>query len=66
MGKAKEVRIVDFPEFRGGNQDPIEWLEGFERACNANRVHEDRALQLVGSYLKRTALTWFNRQQFRY
>jgi hypothetical protein len=41
-------------------------LEGFERACNANRVHEDRALQLVGSYLKGTALTWFNRQQFRH
>jgi hypothetical protein len=35
-GQAKEVRIVDFPEFRGENQDPIEWLEGFERACNAN------------------------------
>jgi hypothetical protein len=35
-GQAKEVRIVNFPEFRGGNQDPIEWLEGFERACNAN------------------------------
>jgi hypothetical protein len=59
--QAKEVRIVDFPELREGNQDLIEWLEGFERACNANQVHDDRALQLVKSYLKGTALTWFNR-----
>jgi hypothetical protein len=43
-GQAKKVRIVDFPEFRRENQDPIEWLEGFERACNANRVLADRAL----------------------
>jgi hypothetical protein len=35
-GQAKEVRIVDFSEFKGGNQDSIEWLKGFERACNAN------------------------------
>jgi hypothetical protein len=43
-GQAKEVRIVDFPKFRGRNQDPIEWLEEFEKACNANRVHANRAL----------------------
>jgi hypothetical protein len=65
-GQAKEVKIVDFSEFKGGNQDPIEWLEGFERACNANQVHADRAFQLVESYLKGTALTWFNRQQFQH
>ena len=58
----RESRLVDFPTFKGGNQDPYEWLEAFERACIANRIHGNRAVQLVGSYLKRTALTWYNRQ----
>jgi hypothetical protein len=57
--------LVDFPEFRGGNQDPIEWLEAFERACIANRIPEERQVLLVASYLKGTALTWYNRQRIR-
>ena len=62
----KESRLVDFPEFRGGNQDPIEWLESFDRACSANRVNEARKLILAGSYLKGTALTWYNQHHFEY
>ena len=58
----KELRLVDFPEFKGGNQDPIEWLEAFERACVANKVPEQRKIVLVASYLRGTALTWYNRQ----
>ena len=54
--------MVDFPEFKGGNQDPIEWLEAFERACVANKVPEQRKIVLVASYLRGTALTWYNRQ----
>ena len=53
----KELRLVDFPEFKGGNQDPIEWLEAFERACVANKVPEQRKIVLVASYLRGTALT---------
>ena len=58
--KPKKSRLVDFPEFKEGNQDPIEWLEAFERACIANRVPETRRMVLVASYLKGTALTWYN------
>ena len=61
----RETRLVDFPEFKGGNQDPIEWLEAFERACRANRVPEVRQIVLVASYLKGTALTWYNQQTIR-
>ncbi|GBC05778.1 hypothetical protein RclHR1_06420001, partial [Rhizophagus clarus] len=57
----RETRLVDFPEFKGGNQDPVEWLEAFERACDANKVPENRKVILVASYLKGTALTWYNR-----
>ena len=64
--ESKEYRLVDFPEFRGGNQDPIEWLESFERACDTNRIANERRGVLVASYLKGTALTWFNRQAIFY
>jgi len=64
--ESKEYRLVDFPEFKGGNQDPIEWLESFERACETNRIPVPRRIILVASYLKGTALTWFNRQIIRY
>ncbi|RGB33554.1 hypothetical protein C1646_761543 [Rhizophagus diaphanus] len=59
---SRESRLVDFPVFKGGNQDPVEWLEAFSRACMANRVGEERAIVLVASYLKEIALTWYNRQ----
>jgi len=35
-------------------------LEAFERACKANGVREERVMDLVPSYIKGTALTWFN------
>ncbi|CAB5196283.1 unnamed protein product [Rhizophagus irregularis] len=58
----RKSRLVDFPVFKGGNQDPVGWIEAFSRACVANRVSEERAIVLVASYLKGTALTWYNRQ----
>ena len=61
----RETRLVDFPEFKGGNQDPIEWLESFDRACKANSIGTNRRMDIVGSYLKGTALTWFNRSGAR-
>src|SRR5205814_8325498 len=61
----KEYCLVDFPEFKGGNQDPIEWLESFDRACKANSIGTNRRMDIVGSSLKGTALTWFNRSGAR-
>jgi hypothetical protein len=34
----RELRVADLPVFRGGDQDPIAWLEDFTRACNANGI----------------------------
>ena len=56
----REQRLVDIPTFKGGNQDPVEWIESFQRACQTNRIGEIRMMEIVGSYLKGTALTWFN------
>jgi hypothetical protein len=57
--RLRETRLVDFPTFRGGDQDPLEWLESFATACDANNVRVDRTLSLVPAYLKGPALTWF-------
>ncbi|GBC15909.2 GATA zinc finger domain-containing protein 14-like [Rhizophagus irregularis DAOM 181602=DAOM 197198] len=62
----RESRLVDFPVFKGGNQDPVEWIEAFSRTCVANRVSEERAIVLVAFYLKGTALTWYNRQNITF
>ncbi|GES88976.1 hypothetical protein GLOIN_2v1772369 [Rhizophagus clarus] len=42
--ESRKTRLVDFPEFKGGNQDPVEWLKVFEKACDANKVLENRKL----------------------
>ena len=63
---AHETRLVNFPEFKGGNQDPIEWLEAFEQACKANRVADNRILDILPNYLKGTALTWFSKGNIIY
>jgi hypothetical protein len=55
----RESRLVDFPTFSAGDQDPITWLDAFKQACIANNVAEDRRLAIATSYLKGTALTWY-------
>jgi len=55
----RELRLVDFPTFSAGDQDPITWLDTFKQACVANNVAEDRRLAIAASYLKGTALTWY-------
>ena len=57
----RESKVVDFPEFYGGDQDPIEWIEGFERACVANNVDKKRKLKIAKAYLKGEAQTWIKR-----
>ncbi|KAG9286534.1 hypothetical protein G9A89_014700 [Geosiphon pyriformis] len=36
------------PLFRGNAQDPIEWLDDFERAATANQYDEEYKFQIVG------------------
>jgi hypothetical protein len=64
--RTRETRLVDFPVFKGEQQDPIAWLEAFEGACVANGVEEDRMIKIVKSYLKGEAHTWFTSETIRY
>ena len=54
---------VEIPTFSGGNQDPIGWLEDFQRACNANGITDARKLQIAPAHLKGPASTWWTTNQ---
>jgi hypothetical protein len=59
-----EIRnTVPMPRFEGGNQDPIEWLEEFERNAQVNGYHNNYKLQVVGGYLLNEARTWYELQE---
>ncbi|GBC05842.1 hypothetical protein RclHR1_06470005 [Rhizophagus clarus] len=49
----KESRLVDFPKFKGGNQDPIEWLEAFDRALSV----QSTMLQIVKEAINKAKAT---------
>ncbi|KAG9300857.1 hypothetical protein G9A89_004487 [Geosiphon pyriformis] len=47
------------PLFRGNVQDPIKWLDDFERAATANQYNNEYKFQIVGGYLQGSSATWF-------
>ncbi|KAG9303277.1 hypothetical protein G9A89_013603 [Geosiphon pyriformis] len=50
------------PLFRDNTQDPIEWLDDFERAATANQYDEKYKFQIVGGYLQGSSATWFSQE----
>ncbi|KAG9299106.1 hypothetical protein G9A89_020419 [Geosiphon pyriformis] len=50
------------PLFRGDTQDPIEWLDDFERAAIANQYNDEYKFQIVGGYLQGSPTTWFSQK----
>jgi Retrotransposon gag protein/Zinc knuckle len=59
-----EVRnTVPMPCFGGGNQDPVEWLEEYERNAQINRYSDPYKLGVVGGYLLNEAQTWYQQHQ---
>ncbi len=61
FGGQREAKFVDLPTFKGGDQDPRDWLERYNNAGNANGISDKRRLTLVPSFLKGSALTWYNK-----
>lgn len=51
------------PTFCGGNRDPIEWLEEFNRSARINQYTSEYKLQVVGGYLQGAVGQWFNETQ---
>ncbi|KAG9303079.1 hypothetical protein G9A89_005037 [Geosiphon pyriformis] len=50
------------PLFRGDTQDPIEWLDDFEKAATANQYDKEYKFQIVGGYLQGSPATWFSQE----
>ncbi|KAG9292570.1 hypothetical protein G9A89_006941 [Geosiphon pyriformis] len=48
--------------FRSDTQDPIEWLDDFEKAATANQYNNEYKFQIVGSYLQGSLAIWFSRK----
>jgi uncharacterized FlaG/YvyC family protein len=51
------------PSFCGGNRDPMEWLEEFNRAARINQYTSEYKLQVVGGYLQGAVGQWFSEIQ---
>src|SRR5688572_2977605 len=60
---APELSNVKYPEYYGGDQDPITWLEEMEQAFIANRVTDARKVPVAVPRLKAGAATWWNQVQ---
>lgn len=55
----KETKWSEFPKFGGGEDDPYEWLDQYEAACEVNGVKEKRMLDLLSASLEGPALLWW-------
>ena len=40
FGGQREVRFVDLLTFKGGDQDPQDWLNRYNNACEANGISD--------------------------
>ena len=60
---AREASVVKIDPFFGDEQDPVSWIEDFEKAATANNYTNARKLQIVQAYLKGTATTWLYKRQ---
>ncbi|KAG9287211.1 hypothetical protein G9A89_008841 [Geosiphon pyriformis] len=50
------------PLFKGDAQDPIEWLNDFEKAATANQYDNEYKFQIIGGYLQNSLATWFSQE----
>src|SRR3954468_16820436 len=60
---ARKTSVVKIDPFYGDEQDPISWIEEFEKAAVANNYSDARKLDIIQAYLKGTAATWLHERQ---
>src|SRR4030095_7320531 len=62
VGERMAIRNnTPMPVFAGGMQDPVEWLEEFERCATINQYPAAYHLQVVGGYLQGEPQVWYHR-----
>ncbi|RHZ82789.1 hypothetical protein Glove_103g103 [Diversispora epigaea] len=54
------MNLVSYPDFFGGEQDPITWIEEVEKAFDANMIPPDRKIAVITPRLRREQdpITW--------
>jgi hypothetical protein len=58
-GGKGEKNLIKIDAFKGdGSQDPIDWLDEFDRAAKANHWSSERQLELAKAYMKGIAEEW--------
>ncbi|KAG9290698.1 hypothetical protein G9A89_011661 [Geosiphon pyriformis] len=50
------------PLFRGDAQDPIKWLDDFEKTATANQYDDKYKFQIIGGYLQGSPAIWFSQE----
>ncbi|CAG8796514.1 35709_t:CDS:2, partial [Gigaspora margarita] len=55
----RKFKVVNFLTFSGGDQDPLTWLDEFDEAYVANHISKVRRFDILPSYLKGPAYTWW-------
>ncbi|RIB17908.1 hypothetical protein C2G38_2186132 [Gigaspora rosea] len=61
----KKYKMIDFPTFSGNqDEDPVEWVEAFTRACVGNNISENRRLAIVPNFFKSNALSCLEHESF--
>lgn len=55
----REMNLVSYPDFFGGDQDPITWIEEIEKAFDANMIPDDRKIAVITPRLRSSAATWW-------
>ncbi|CAG8828904.1 18812_t:CDS:1, partial [Gigaspora margarita] len=53
----RESKVINFPTFSGGDQDPLTWLDEFDEAYVANHISKVRRFDILLSHLKGPAYT---------
>ena len=60
LGCEEQTLITVEPFLGDGTQDPLTWLQEFQRACKANRWDDAHRLELALVYMKGIALDWYS------
>jgi hypothetical protein len=55
----REMNLVAYPDFFGGDQDPITWIEEIEKAFDANMIPNNRKIAVITPRLRGSAATWW-------
>lgn len=48
----RELNLVAYPDFSGGDQDPMTWLDEVEKAFAANLINDDRKIPIIVPHLR--------------